>query len=108
MKVEGRVAKASRVGKASWGRLLGQVHRDERGQVSIETVLIIAAISSLAQQAPSSRQAVPIDPATASLEAFRSHTLVGLGEPRRNEQAHALRVACPRPANRGRAQRHRR
>ena len=31
--------------KASWLRLLREVHRDERGQVSIETVLIIAAIA---------------------------------------------------------------
>lgn len=31
--------------KASWLRLLREVHRDERGQVSIETVLIVAAIA---------------------------------------------------------------
>lgn len=31
--------------KASWGKLLRQVHNDEAGQVSIETVLIIAAIA---------------------------------------------------------------
>jgi hypothetical protein len=31
--------------QASWGRLLKQVHRDEKGAVSIETVLIIAAIA---------------------------------------------------------------
>lgn len=31
--------------KASWRRLLRDVHRDERGQVSIETVLIVAAIA---------------------------------------------------------------
>ena len=30
---------------ASWGRLLKKVHHDEKGSVSIETVLIIAAIA---------------------------------------------------------------
>ena len=31
--------------KASWRNLLTKVHRDERGAVSIETILIIAAIA---------------------------------------------------------------
>ena len=31
--------------KASWRSLLARVHRDERGAVSIETILIIAAIA---------------------------------------------------------------
>jgi Flp pilus assembly pilin Flp len=31
--------------KASWRDLLARVHRDERGAVSIETILIIAAIA---------------------------------------------------------------
>jgi len=31
--------------QSSWRRLLRQVHRDEKGAVSIETVLIIAAIA---------------------------------------------------------------
>ena len=31
--------------QASWRKLLSQVHHDERGQVSIETVLILAAIA---------------------------------------------------------------
>jgi Flp pilus assembly pilin Flp len=30
---------------APWGRLLARIHRDERGGVSIETILIIAAIA---------------------------------------------------------------
>ncbi len=31
--------------KPSWRNLLAKVHRDERGAVSIETILIIAAIA---------------------------------------------------------------
>ncbi len=31
--------------KASWRDLLARVHRDQRGAVSIETILIIAAIA---------------------------------------------------------------
>lgn len=31
--------------KPSWIRLLGKVHEDERGAVSLETVLIIGAIA---------------------------------------------------------------
>jgi len=31
--------------KASWRSLLARVHRDEKGAVSIETILIIAAIA---------------------------------------------------------------
>lgn len=31
--------------EASWAKLLRDVHRDERGGVSIETILIIAAIA---------------------------------------------------------------
>lgn len=31
--------------RASWGRLLWRIHKDERGAVSLETVLIIGAIA---------------------------------------------------------------
>lgn len=31
--------------QASWSKLLRQVHADERGQVNIETILILAAIA---------------------------------------------------------------
>jgi uncharacterized iron-regulated protein len=39
---------------------------------------------------------MPADPATAILDGFRSHTLVAIGEPHGNEQAHALRVSLVR------------
>ena len=31
--------------RGSWRKLFGRLHRDQRGQVSIETVLILAAIA---------------------------------------------------------------
>jgi hypothetical protein len=48
-----------------------------------------------AQKAPA-RPAIAVEPVEAVLDAFRSHSLVGLGEPHRNEQAHAMRVALIR------------
>ena len=45
-RVEGSLVKVeSPRAKAGWGKLLRQVHNDEAGQVSIETVLIVAAIA---------------------------------------------------------------
>jgi Haem-binding uptake, Tiki superfamily, ChaN len=47
-------------------------------------------------QQPTPVPAVPLDPADLVLDAFQSHFLVALGEPHRNEQAHAMRLALIR------------
>jgi hypothetical protein len=62
---------------------------------------VVAALLSfnlcLAQlQTASARPAVPVEPVDAVLDAFQAHSLVALGEPHRNEQAHAMRVALLR------------
>jgi hypothetical protein len=64
----------------------------------LQFLLIFVATDpvGLTAQAPSVRPALPVDPIVAIVDAFRSHSLVGLGEPHRNEQAHRLRVALIR------------
>jgi hypothetical protein len=60
-------------------------------------LLALGAGSLLAQESVSARPAMPIDPVTAILEAFRSHDIVALDEGAHgNEQGHALRVALIR------------
>jgi Haem-binding uptake, Tiki superfamily, ChaN len=54
------------------------------------------ALWTLSGQSVTAPPAVPVDPIVAILDAFRSHSLVGLGEPHRNEQAHRLRLALIR------------
>jgi hypothetical protein len=64
----------------------------------LQALLMLTAAdpAALKAQDPSARPAVPIDPIVAIVDAYRSHSLVGLGEPHRNEQAHRLRVALIR------------
>jgi hypothetical protein len=59
-------------------------------------IFVAADPAGLRAQKPSARAAVPVDPIVTIVDAFRSHPLVGLGEPHRNEQAHRLRVALIR------------
>src|SRR5262245_15746209 len=60
-------------------------------------LLALVADSSWAQQSASARQAVPVDPIPAILEAFRSHSIVALGEGiHGNEQGHAFRLSLIR------------
>jgi erythromycin esterase-like protein len=48
-------------------------------------------------QAPSAKPATPLDPVSALLDAFNSHSLVALGEGRHgNEQGHAFRLSLIR------------
>ena len=56
------------------------------------------APSPLGMPQPSStKQAIPLEPVSAILDAFRSHSLVALGEGRHgNEQGHAFRLALVR------------
>jgi hypothetical protein len=42
------------------------------------------------------RPAVPLEPVAAVLDAFRTFSIVGLGEPHGNEQAHSFRLALLR------------
>jgi hypothetical protein len=42
------------------------------------------------------RPAVPLDPVGAILDAFRSYSIVAIGEPHGNEQAHAFRLSLIR------------
>jgi hypothetical protein len=50
-------------------------------------------LASLAMQPAASPRAVPVDAATAILDAFKTHDIVALGEPHGNEQAAAFRIA---------------
>lgn len=59
-------------------------------------LLTLAADSSVAQQPVPTRPAVPVDPIAAIFDAFRSHSLVAIGEPHGNEQAHAFRLSLIR------------
>jgi hypothetical protein len=54
----------------------------------------VATLVAAQPTAPSS--ATPQEPISVILEAFKTHRLVGLGEPHRNEQAHQMRVALIR------------
>jgi hypothetical protein len=57
------------------------------------------SLSSVAQQTSVARAAVPLEPVTAILDAFRSHDVVALGEgPHNNEQGHAFRMSLIRDA----------
>jgi hypothetical protein len=57
----------------------------------------VMAVTSHAQQTPSSRLALPADPIAGIVEAFQSHTIVALGEGiHGNEQGHAFRLSLVR------------
>jgi uncharacterized iron-regulated protein len=58
----------------------------------------LVSVSSLAQQRDSPQLALALDPIAAIIEKFRTYSVVGLGEPHGNEQAHAFRLALIRDA----------
>jgi hypothetical protein len=66
------------------------------GGVLLLLPLLVAAVSSPAQQGAAPRPAVPVEPIAAILDAFRTHNVVALGEPHGNEQAHAFRLSLIR------------
>src|SRR5262245_38742408 len=57
----------------------------------------LLAAAALSGQSGASRPAVPLDPIAAILDAFRSHSIVALGEGLHgNEQSHAFRLSLIR------------
>jgi hypothetical protein len=61
--------------------------------------MLLSAIATspiTAQQGPPLRPAVPLEPIGAILDAFRSHSIVALGEDHGNEQGHAVRLSLIR------------
>ena len=66
------------------------------GGVCLAALLAVAAVSSPAQRIAPARPAVPVEPISAILDAFRRHAVVALGEPHGNEQAHAFRLSLIR------------
>ena len=62
-----------------------------RGAV-VAVALVVAMTFPTATQSPPARAAQPIEPIGAIIEAFRSHSVVALGEDHGNEQGHAFRI----------------
>lgn len=62
-----------------------------RGAV-LAGALVVAMTFPTAEQSPPARAAQPIEPIGAIIEAFRSHSVVALGEDHGNEQGHAFRI----------------
>jgi len=60
-------------------------------------LVAVPGVSQAGQQGAPPRPAVPVEPITAILEAFRTHDVVALGEgAHNNEQSHALRLSLLR------------
>ena len=62
-----------------------------RGAV-VAVALVVAMTFPTAKQSPPARAAQPIEPIGAIIDAFRSHSVVALGEDHGNEQGHAFRI----------------
>ena len=62
-----------------------------RGAV-VAVALVVAMTFPSAKQSPPARAAQPIEPIGAMIDAFRSHSVVALGEDHGNEQGHAFRI----------------
>ena len=62
-----------------------------RGAV-VAVALVVAITFPTATQSPPARAAQPIEPIGAIIDAFRSHSVVALGEDHGNEQGHAFRI----------------
>jgi hypothetical protein len=60
--------------------------------VAAVLVLVLALALPIAGQTPPARAAQPIEPVEAILDAFRTHSVVALGEAHGNEQGHAFRL----------------
>jgi hypothetical protein len=61
-------------------------------RVFVAVALVVAMTCPTAEQGPSARAAQPIEPIGAIIDAFRSHSVVALGEDHGNEQGHAFRL----------------
>src|SRR3954469_14793290 len=59
-------------------------------------VLTIAATVGVDGQRPAAPLAIPLEPISAIIDAFRSHSVVALGEGHGNEQGHAFRLSLIR------------
>jgi Haem-binding uptake, Tiki superfamily, ChaN len=72
--------------------------RDSACRRRVVSVLLstIATLPITARQGPPLRPAVPVEPIGAILDAFRSHSIVALGEDHGNEQGHAFRLSLIR------------
>lgn len=62
---------------------------------SVFVSALLMVVTGLAQ-VPAPQPAIPLEPISAILEAFKTHQIVLLGEPHAIEQAHAFRVALIR------------
>ena len=62
-----------------------------RGAV-VAVALVVAMTFPTARQSPPARAAQPIEPIGAIIDAFRTHSVVALGEDHGNEQGHAFRM----------------
>ena len=59
-------------------------------------LFVTPCLSAQVEQSRPPGPAVPLDPIVAILDAYRTHALVAIGDPHRNEQAHRLRLALVR------------
>src|SRR5262245_26339603 len=67
-----------------------------KGGDMVRTIALLAALV-IAFVAQNLKLAVPVDPVTAIIEAFKSHAIVALGEgPHGNEQGYAFRLSLIR------------
>ena len=62
-----------------------------RGAV-VTVALVVAMTFPSAKQSAPARAAQPIEPLGAITDAFRSHSVVALGDDHGNEQGHAFRI----------------
>jgi hypothetical protein len=65
-----------------------------RSALAVLIALLLTASSS--SQAPQPTPAVPLEPISAILEAFKTHQIVALGEPHAIEQGHEFRLSLIR------------
>lgn len=82
-------------GRERWARSGGILKYSARLLLFLMLMSLAATVSG--QQSGPLKPAVPVDAITAILDAFRSHSVVALGEgPHGNEQGHAFRLALIR------------
>jgi len=60
------------------------------------TLFVLSIFASLGAQPARPVPAVPVEPISAILDAFRTHQLVAIGDPHGNEQAQAFRLSLVR------------
>jgi len=82
--------------------LIGASRQEVAMRLGVCRLLVFILLSTIAtspitaQQGPPLRPAVPVEPIGAILDAFRSHSIVALGEDHGNEQGHAFRLSLIR------------